>query len=99
MTVRSLTLTVVCSLGLSQIVTAQTPPAAVPQAGRGAGRGPVDTLVSPEVHADRTVTFRIRAPQATTVTLTGDWLATPQSSTGGPMILIKDAAGVWSGTT
>ena len=68
------------------------------QGGRG-GRGAVDTLVSPEVHPDRTVTFRIRAPQAANVTLTGDWLATLQSSTGGPMPLTKGADGVWSGTT
>ena len=90
-------------LTLSQIGTAQTPagapPTAAPQAGRGGGRGAADTLVSPEVHADRTVTFRIRAPQAAAVTLTGDWLATLQSSTGGSMPLTKDAAGVWSGTT
>ena len=31
-------------------------------------------VVSPEVHADRTVTFRIAAPKATDVTLTGDWV-------------------------
>jgi len=31
-------------------------------------------IVSPEVHPDRTVTFRIRAPKASDVTLTGDWL-------------------------
>ena len=29
---------------------------------------PPDTLVSPEVHSDRRVTFRIRAPQAAAVT-------------------------------
>jgi enterochelin esterase family protein len=51
------------------------------------------------VHADRTVTFRVRAPQATTVTLTGDWLATPASATGGVMPMTKDASGVWSATS
>ncbi len=45
------------------------------------------------------MTFRIRAPQATTVTLTGDWLATLASSTGGPTPMTKDASGVWSVTT
>src|SRR5882757_4027115 len=30
-------------------------------------------LVSPEVHADRRVTFRIAAPKASDVTLKGDW--------------------------
>jgi enterochelin esterase family protein len=81
------------ALCLSQLASAQ---------GRGGsgGRGQQqDNLVSPEVHPDRTVTFRIRAPQASTVTLTGDWLATLASSTGGSMPLTKDATGIWSGTT
>jgi enterochelin esterase-like enzyme len=101
MTARYITILAACLLSLSQLAAAQAPeaPPAAPQAGRAGGRGAQDTLVSPEVHPDRTVTFRIRAPQATTVTLTGDWLATPQSPTGGPMSLTKDAAGVWSGTT
>jgi enterochelin esterase-like enzyme len=47
------------------IGSAQTPPAA--PAGRG---GP--PIVSPEVGADRTVTFRFRAPNATEVTLIGE---------------------------
>jgi enterochelin esterase-like enzyme len=46
-------------------------------------------LHSPEIHADRTVTFRISAPKATAVTLTGDLVKTPQS-------LERDAQGVWS---
>jgi enterochelin esterase-like enzyme len=83
-----------CVLGFTQTTIAQVP--AAPARG---GRGPADTLVSPEVHADRTVTFRLRAPQATTVTLTGDWLATPASATGGSMPMAKDASGVWSVTT
>src|SRR5689334_16392618 len=50
-------------------------------------------LVSAEVHSDRKVTFRIRAPKASEVTLTGDWLgATPAPK------LAKDDAGVWSVT-
>jgi len=37
-----------------------------------------DTLQSPEVSSDHHVTFRIFAPKASEVTLTGDWLgATP----------------------
>src|SRR3954469_17040416 len=50
-------------------------------------------VVSPEVHPDRKVTFRIRAPKASDVTLTGDWLGT----TPAPK-LTKDDAGVWSVT-
>ncbi len=50
-------------------------------------------VVSPEVHADHRVTFRIRAPKASEVTLTGDWLGTAPAPK-----LAKDDAGVWSVT-
>ena len=83
-------------LGTGGIIAGQAVPPA--QGGRG-GRGAQDTLVSPEVHPDRTVTFRIRFPQATTVTLTGDWLATPATPTGGMMPMTKDAEGIWSVTS
>ncbi len=42
--------------------------------------------VSPEVHPDRTITFRLRAPQANTVSL----------SWNGPKPMTKDASGLWS---
>ena len=48
------------------------------------------TPVSPEVHKDRTVTFRVRAPKATEVTLTADWQAS------GAEKMTRDDAGVWS---
>ena len=48
------------------------------------------TPVSPEVHPDRKVTFRVRAPKATEVTLTADWQAS------GAEKMTKDDAGVWS---
>jgi enterochelin esterase-like enzyme len=52
-----------------------------------------DTLQSPEVSSDHRVTFRIFAPKASEVTLTGDWLgATPAPK------LSKDERGVWSVT-
>jgi enterochelin esterase-like enzyme len=44
---------------------------------------------SPEVHADRTVTFRLQAPQASQVQLTGDLVKMPQA-------LERDAKSVWS---
>ena len=54
---------------------------------------PNDTLKSPEVMADRRVTFRIYAPKADEVTVGGDWI--PQGlGTGGR--LEKDEKGVWS---
>jgi enterochelin esterase family protein len=85
---------IVGAFSLTQIVFAQG------RGGSGAGgRGQQDNLVSPEVHPDRTVTFRLRAPQASVVTLTGDWLATPAASTGGTVPMTKDSAGIWSLTT
>ena len=53
-----------------------------------------DGLVSPEVHADRTVTFRVRAPRAAEVTLYGDWMPV-----GKPEAMKKADDGVWSITT
>jgi enterochelin esterase family protein len=54
---------------------------------------PPDGLVSPEVHPDGKVTFRIRAPKATEVTLFGDWM-----TVGSKHPMTKDAEGVWSAT-
>ncbi len=48
-------------------------------------------VTSPEVHSDGRVTFRVAAPAATVVQLTGDW-------PGGPIDMARDAAGVWSAT-
>src|SRR5688572_27099211 len=48
-------------------------------------------LVSPEVHSDKKVTFRISAPKAAEVTVRGDWMT-------GPEKLTKDDKGVWSAT-
>jgi enterochelin esterase-like enzyme len=73
--------TFICIIGLTfasiSILTAQTPPP--------------DGLVSPEVHADHTVTFRVRAPKANEVTLYGDWMPVGRSE---PMV--KGSDGVWS---
>ena len=48
-------------------------------------------IISPEVHADRRVTFRLRAPKGAEVTVRGEWMQAPEK-------LSKDAAGVWSVT-
>lgn len=45
-------------------------------------------VVSPEVHADGSVTLRYKAPAATSVEVVGDFLASPQ-----PMV--RDEQGVW----
>lgn len=47
-------------------------------------------VASPEVQADRKVTFRLRAPKATEVLLNGEWKG------GGKLAMTKDEQGVWS---
>ena len=65
----------------------QTPPAApAAQAPR-----PVPPR-SPEIHTDRSVTFRLLAPKATEVTLNGSW------DNGNNLKMTRDSAGVWSTT-
>src|SRR5512137_2628117 len=60
----------------------------------GAGRGGPPPVTSPEVLPDRRVVFRLRAPKAIEVTLTGDlW---PKQGVVEKMI--RDAGGVWSVT-
>jgi enterochelin esterase family protein len=51
-------------------------------------------VVSPEVAADRTITFRLYAPNAKTVTLSGDFFT---EGAAGPA-MIRDTNGVWSHT-
>lgn len=48
--------------------------------------------VSPEIHPDRSVTFRLSAPQATDVTLNGSW------ERARDIKMTKDDNGVWSAT-
>ena len=50
-------------------------------------------IVSPEIHPDNSVTFRLLAPNANSVEVTGDFL------TQGRLPLTKDANGIWSCTT
>ena len=52
---------------------------------------PVDTLVSPEVHSDRRVTFRLRAPKASEATFFGDWMPLNTSEK-----MTRGAEGVWT---
>lgn len=63
-------------------------------------------IVSPEVNADRTVTFRIQAPAADSVQITGDFLPPAKMKTQFGLIdvpgtakLKKDDKGVWSFTS
>ena len=63
-------------------------------------------VVSPEVNANHTVTFRLKAPNAQKVQITGDFLPTKQIDTPvgkydapGVADLVKDDKGVWSFTS
>ncbi len=85
------------SLAFAQDVAGTTP------AGRGGGRGGRGAPQAPpyEVHPDGTVTFRLRAPEATSVKLNGDFLTAPAATPGGPppsaaKDLIKGEDGVWT---
>ena len=61
------------------------------QARPGPAGGPPAAVRSPEVHADRTVTFRLRASSASSVELVGEVLQGK-----GPVAMVKGADGVWS---
>jgi len=63
-------------------------------------------IVSPEIHPDNTVTFRLFAPQAVKVEITGDFLPTQKMDTPygkfdapGTAELTKNEQGVWEFTT
>jgi enterochelin esterase-like enzyme len=54
-------------------------------------RFPPPQPLSPEVHADRSVTFRVRAPNATNVSVSGEW-------PGGSKAMTAESNGNWSVT-
>jgi enterochelin esterase-like enzyme len=64
-------------------VLAQAPPSPAPPS-------PPPPVISPEVHADRTVTFRLRAPNAKEVVVSGE---------GVKAAMQKDEQGLWTVTT
>lgn len=55
-------------------------------------------IISPEIHGDRSVTFRLQAPGAEEVKLTGDWIPA-EGWTPGSVLMEKDEKGLWSYTT
>jgi enterochelin esterase-like enzyme len=80
----------VCLIGFAAVLYAQAP--AGTEGGRaGRGRGPAP-LPAYTVNADHTVTFRLRAPEATGITVSGDFVQTPQS-------MSKGEDGVWTFTS
>jgi enterochelin esterase-like enzyme len=91
----SLTCVATCTVAAVAFIAA----AAAPLAGQQAPAAPAPAaaarpapLKSPEIHADRTVTFRLRAPDAAAVTLNGSW------DNGTDLKMTKDGEGVWSTT-
>jgi len=80
--------TAIASLVFSSIAFGQV--AATGAGGRGAAAGP--HVVSPEILPDKRVTFRLLAPKANEVTLTGHW----ENAANVP--LTKDDKGIWSVT-
>ena len=54
------------------------------------------TDISPEVHADRTVTFRITAPQAQTILLTGDLIPRIEGAESSGVPFVKGGDGIWT---
>ena len=79
------------------LAATQAPPPAAPGApgqapGARAGMQALPRVVSPEVKPDNTVTFRLRAPNATEVVVNGDW---PE---GRNIKMEKDESGIWSVT-
>ncbi len=90
-------------LALAALAVAQ-PPAPAP--GRAGGRGGPQ-VVSPQIESDGRVTFRILAPRATTVTVTGDLsqglVPDPSQTTAAPVTpvvnMTKGTDGIWTGTT
>jgi enterochelin esterase-like enzyme len=86
--------TIVIAITLSVTAAFAQPPAGA-SGGRGRGRGPqVPPVMSPEVSADRQVTFRINAPQAQSVRVAGGDI--PNINTRGTMA--KGANGIWEVT-
>ena len=77
--------------------TAAAPASQAPTAQRAAAPGPTPT--SPEVHADRRVTFRILAPDAQKVELRSPGDIPGVGGRGvAPPQLTKNAEGVWEAT-
>ena len=93
------TTAVLAAAFMAPAVARQTAPApaapAPPAAAQGRGRGGAPPLVSPEVSADRRITFRINAPQAQAVRVSGSDI--PGLGQNG--VMTKGENGVWTFTS
>jgi enterochelin esterase-like enzyme len=70
---------------------------ALPAAAQEALRGGTE-IVSPEIHDDHTVTFRVQAPDAGQVRISGDWMPA-EGWTPGSVPMVKGEDGTWTHTT
>jgi len=75
------------------LITSLTLPAAAQQALFGGTE-----IVSPEIHGDHSVTFRVKAPEAGEVKLSGDWMPA-EGFVPGSVTMQKDEDGLWTYTT
>lgn len=56
-------------------------------------------IVSPEIHENNTVTFKLKAPKAIKVEVTGDFLPAGKNGDAGKASLTENKDGVWEFTT
>lgn len=56
-------------------------------------------IISPEIHENNTVTFRLRAPKAVKVEVTGDFLPVEKNGETGKAPLTENKDGIWEFTT
>lgn len=56
-------------------------------------------IISPEIHENNTVTFRLRAPKAVKVEVTGDFLPFEKNGETGKATLTENKDGIWEFTT
>ena len=75
------------ALALSAIPAFSQVPAAAPAAGQGRGSPQAPAIVSPEVSADRHITFRLSAPQAQAVRLSAGDIPALDKATDGVMFV------------
>jgi enterochelin esterase-like enzyme len=93
-----LKITLLAIVMTSAVIVAMAQLQVPPDAGRAAGRGggmptPYTALHSPEVHPDRTVTLRFRAPSALQVEVVGEILQGK-----GSLSMTKGEDGIWTAT-
>jgi enterochelin esterase-like enzyme len=85
---------------VGSFIFAQETPKQPPPTPQSRPRTPNDTLISPEVLPDKRVTFRLYAPEAKTVKVSGEWYNSPDEAKrlGHGADLQMGADGVWSVT-